>query len=60
MGYGKLRRALKKGMGGSHCGKGRSEKTEIMKKYSDKLRRIESKQDIQSQLNDLLNEDESD
>lgn len=56
MGYGKLRRALKTGMGGSHCGKGRSEKTETMKEYSDKLRRIQSKQEIEQQVNDLESE----
>jgi hypothetical protein len=50
MGYGKLRKALKRGMGGSRCGKGRSKKTETMKDYSDKLRRQESKQEIREQL----------
>jgi hypothetical protein len=30
---------IKKGMGGSRCGRGRSEKTEVMKQHSKKLRR---------------------
>ena len=30
---------LKSGMGGSRCGKGRSEKTATMKRHSKKLRR---------------------
>lgn len=53
MGLGKLRHALKRGMGGSRCGKGRSEKTEIMKAYSDRLRRKEAKDVIGEQLEEL-------
>lgn len=53
MGYGKLRRALKTGMGGSHCGKGRSEKAEVMKDYSDHLRRQEAKKEISEQVKDF-------
>ena len=30
---------VKAGMGGSRCGKGRSEKTAVMKRHSAKLRR---------------------
>lgn len=33
----------KSGMGGSNNGKGRSERTEIMKRHSKKLRRNEAK-----------------
>lgn len=32
-------RAIKRGMGGSRCSRGRSEKTGVMKKHSKKLRR---------------------
>lgn len=38
-----FKRRLKKGMGGSNCGKGRSEPTEIMKQDGKKARRIEDK-----------------
>jgi len=34
---------IKGGMGGSRCGRGRREKTEWLKKYSKKKRRIEGK-----------------
>lgn len=36
-------KAAKAGMGGSKNGKGRTERTEIMKKHSKKLRRQEAK-----------------
>lgn len=39
---------LKKGMGGSNCGKSRTEKTEYLKKYSKKKRRQQVKKEIKN------------
>lgn len=36
---------IKPGMGGSRCGKGRTEKTETMKKHSRKTRRQQAKRE---------------
>ena len=44
---------IKKGMGGSRCGRGRTEKTEVLKTQSDKLRRQESKDLIAEELKDI-------
>lgn len=44
-------RGAKNGMGGSRCGKGRSEKTADMKKYGKKLRRRLAKAIIREQAN---------
>lgn len=41
-------RATKRGMGGSRNGKGRSEKTETMKRDSKKLRRAEGKSEAEA------------
>ncbi|MEI8343844.1 MAG: hypothetical protein WCF93_02770 [Candidatus Moraniibacteriota bacterium] len=41
---------LKNGMGGSRCGKGRYEKTEVLKRWSKKLRRVEGKKIISREL----------
>jgi len=41
---------VKNGMGGSRCGRGRSEKTADMKKYGRKLRRRMSRKIIREQL----------
>jgi hypothetical protein len=49
MGYGKLKGAIKTGMGGSSCGKGRSEYTETMKNYGKKLMRKSAKLQILEQ-----------
>lgn len=42
----------KRGMGGSHGGRGRSEKTAIMKKHSRKLRRRQEKRAVAEPLPD--------
>lgn len=41
-------KAIKAGMGGSKCGKGRTERTAIMKKHSKKARRAEGKAQAQA------------
>lgn len=38
--------AVKSGMGGSRCGKGRREPTEVLKKLSKKLRRSQAKKEF--------------
>lgn len=38
---------IKNGMGGSKCGKGRTEKTAVMKKQSKKARRTQGKAQAQ-------------
>lgn len=40
----------KRGMGGSRGGRGRSEKTEVMKEHSRKLRRREAAQVIKEEI----------
>lgn len=41
---------IKRGMSGSRCGKGRSEKTETLKAESRKRRRLEGKKEIKDAL----------
>ncbi len=40
-------KGIKSGMGGSKCGKGRTEKTAVMKKQSKKARRAQGKAQAQ-------------
>ena len=56
MGLGKVKNALKLGMGGSRCGRNRSEKTEIMKDYSHKLWREFNKKEILEQEIEFIEE----
>ncbi len=50
----------KRGMGGSLNGRGRTDKTEVMKRHSKKLRRNEGKQEITGELEkDIKTVDES-
>jgi len=42
--------AVKSGMGGSRCGKGRREPTEVLKKLSKKLRRNQAKKEFLQQV----------
>ncbi len=42
---------IKKGMGGSRNGKSRTEKTEVLKKYSKKARRCVGKRQCRNEFN---------
>ncbi len=45
---------IKPGMGGSRCGRGRSEKTEVLKHESKSIRRQQAKAEAQEQLEEAM------